>query len=155
VTGGIRLPARRATRVAAVLALVAAVACGIVLLVAWTGGGNPKLDPQAVAAFEDQTGIRISRVAVTGGGGLIDFRYQVLDPVKAVVVHDRGRTPALVDERSGDVLDALWGHQGHSGGLRAGRTYFLLFVNPKGLIEPHRRLSIRVGQALLEHVIAQ
>jgi hypothetical protein len=135
--------------------LVAVVACGIVLLVAWTGGSNPKLDPQAVAAFEDQTGIRISRVAVTAGGGLIDFRYQVLDPAKAAVVHERGRTPALVDERSGDVLDDLWGHQGHSGRLNAGRTYFLLFVNPNGQIEPYRRLSVRIGPALLEHVIAQ
>lgn len=163
---GRRLPGRLGGRLPSVLgltaglALVAATVAGIV--VALSEGGSPS--PAASARlgrvvsqtdFEERTGIRVVRLAITGGGGLIDFRYQVIDPDKALVIHSPARKPALVDEETGQVFDNIWGHYHGPKQFTAGRTYFFLFVNPRGAIEPNGRASVRIGDSLLEHVPVQ
>jgi len=104
----------------------------------------------AQAAFEEETGIRVIRVALTGGGGLVDFRYQVIDPDKAEVVHLY--PPNLVDEKTGDVIDALFMGHSHRGNPKAGYTYPLLFVNRAGLVQPGGAVAVVIGDWRLEHV---
>ena len=126
------------------------------LAVARPSGSEKAKGPTALSltSFQEQTGVRVVRVAVTGGGGLIDLRYQVLDPNKAVIVHD-GRPPALVDEKTGAVIDGLFMGHAHSGEPRAGVTYPLLFVNAQGLIKRGGHASVRLGNSVLEHVAVQ
>src|SRR3954470_8119129 len=50
--------------------------------------------PEVLAA---RAGVRIVRVSTTGAGGLLDLRYQVVDPQKAGGLHDADKPPALVD----------------------------------------------------------
>ena len=109
----------------------------------------------SVTAFEEQTGIRIARIALTAGTGLIDFRYQVLDPERAIVVHDRGSPPVIVDEKNQQVIAERFGHQGHTDTLHAGRTYFLLFVNRHEWVKRGDRASVKIGNFVLEHVPVQ
>jgi predicted MPP superfamily phosphohydrolase len=101
-------------------------------------------------AFQDQTGIRVLRVAVTGGGGLVDLRYQVLDPLKAEVVHVR--PPKLIDERSGQTIDALFMGHSHGGQAKAGYAYPLLFINEQGLLRRGGEVSVVIGGSRLEHI---
>jgi len=50
--------------------------------------------------------IQITRVAVTGGGGLVDFRFKVLDPEKArKLVGQPPTMPTLVAQGSGLKLE--------------------------------------------------
>ena len=50
-------------------------------------------------------GIDIDLLAVTAAGGLVELRYQVVDPDKAApLVHDSDLSPALVAEDSGKTL---------------------------------------------------
>jgi hypothetical protein len=51
------------------------------------GGLSQQRQATAQAAFEDQAGIRILRVVMTAGGGMVDIQYQVLDPDKSLIVH--------------------------------------------------------------------
>jgi len=104
----------------------------------------------ARSAFQDATGVRVIRVAIVGAGGLVDLRYQVIDPDKAEVVHLY--PPNLVDEKTGDVIDALFMGHSHRGNPKAGYTYPLLFVNRAGLVQPGGAVAVVIGDWRLEHV---
>jgi hypothetical protein len=111
--------------------------------------------PSAVSAagVAQRAGVRVVRVAATGGGGLLDLRYQVVDAdVAAAAVHNPKTPPALVDERSGRVLgQLLMGHM-HHGTLKAGVTYYLVFLNAGDAVRRGDRVSVVLGGARLQHL---
>ena len=152
-------PARRVELIllVALITGVAIAAAGAVWLLAsvLAGGGNSNEGPSAAGrvAFEEATGVRVVRVAVTGGGGLVDLRYQVLDPEKALVVHER--PPALVAESTGEVVDTLFMGHRHSGRPKLGLTYPLLFVNRSSLIRGGDEVSVVLGGTSLQHVVVE
>jgi hypothetical protein len=103
--------------------------------------------------FERRIGVRLVRVAVTGGGGLVDVRYEVLDPTAAASIHDPARPPELVDERTGLVVrDLFMGHSHNGRRFKAAQTYFLLFENPGSLVRRGTRVTVQLGAARLAHV---
>jgi hypothetical protein len=115
---------------------------------------TPRPLPAAVtpAVLAERSGIRVVRVAATGGGGLLDLRYVVVNPDAAAAVHDPKTPPALVDERSGLVIgQLLMGHL-HRGTPRAGLTNYLIFLNPGDAVRRGDRVSVVLGPARLEHV---
>ena len=78
-----------------------------------------------------RSGVRVTRVAVSGGGGLVDLRYQVLDPGAAAARSTtRATPPQLVDERTGVLVNELFMGHSHSGPFKAAETYYLVFDNP-------------------------
>jgi hypothetical protein len=104
----------------------------------------------STVGLERAKGIRIVHVAVSGAGGLLDLRYQVVDADKAAAVH--ASLPEMVDERSGAVVDQLlMGHQ-HKGTLRAGQTYYLIFENPGNLVQRGGRVTVALAGARVRHV---
>ena len=103
------------------------------------------------SAFEDKTGVRVVRVSITGQGGLIDLRYQVVDPDKAAILHEREYRPALIDEATGKLLNTPWMDHGHSGTFRAGVTYYDLLVNSAGVLKRGSVVSVVIGDTRLEH----
>ncbi|HWQ14412.1 MAG TPA: hypothetical protein VNL77_16550 [Roseiflexaceae bacterium] len=140
------------------LALLAGLAAWLIVARLTPGAGRPPydaLDDRAQSAFIAATGVRVMRVAVTAGGGMVDLRYQVIDPAKAAVIHDLDRPPAVVDEATGQVISQPWMQHAHAGEIHAGVTYYMLLVNPKGVITPGSRVSVVIGDARLEHVVAQ
>lgn len=105
-------------------------------------------------ALEQAVGVRVVRVSVTGGGGLIDVRYRVVDEQKALAIHE-GDPPALVDERTGLTLDDQWmGHLMHPT-PHLGRTYYLLLLNPGRQLRPGSGVVVRLGDATLPHVLVR
>lgn len=99
----------------------------------------------SAVAFQARSGVRISQVAVTGAGGLLDLRFQVLDPSRAASVHST--PPMLVDENTGVVVNQLFmGHQ-HKGRMKAGQSYYLIFNNPGNLVERGSRVTVQLGTA--------
>ena len=148
----------RGLAVLAGLALAATLA--VWLLVSPKPAATPSQPPRdsaslSEAAFEEATGVRITHVAITGQGGLIDFRYQVIDPDKAVIVHDADKPPTLVAEANGQVIDRPWMQHGHSGKLNPGATYYLILVNPKGGVKSGDSVSVIIGDFRLEHLIVK
>jgi hypothetical protein len=136
--------------VAAGLALVAAFAAWMVAsqLSPGPGGGSTA----GTAAFEQKTGIRVLRVVLTGGGGLVDVRYQVVDPAAAGALHDKTTELKLVDEDSGKTLSTRFHFHSHTTAFKAGIGYYELLVNTAGLLEVGERVSVVVGSAVLEGV---
>src|SRR5262249_17717882 len=114
------------------------IAAGIGALALWlpqrsSGQTSAEPPPQwrgpAVSAsgLAERSGVRLIRVAVTGGGGLLDLRYQVVDPSKAVAVHEARTPPAIIDERTGLVLDRLLMGHAHHRQLKTAVSYSLIF----------------------------
>jgi hypothetical protein len=104
------------------------------------------------AAFEHRSGVHIVRVSVSGAGGLVDLRYQVLDPDAAASVHDAATPPQLVDERTGVLVSGLFMGHSHQGRLNRAQTYYLVFDNPGSLVHRGTRVTVQLGAARVAHV---
>ena len=101
-------------------------------------------------------GINVTLIGTTAAGGLIDFRYQVVDPDKAnLIIHDIDLLPKLVVEDSGATL-ALTSLPHHSAtDLELGGTYFFLFANANNAIRRGALVTLVIGDVRLEHIVAQ
>jgi hypothetical protein len=104
----------------------------------------------SATAFQAEVGVRISQVAVTGAGGLVDLRFQVLDSSRAASVHTT--PPTLVDESTGVVVNQLFMGHAHKGRMKAGQRYYLIFNNPGNLVERGSRVTVQLGAARVAHV---
>jgi hypothetical protein len=105
------------------------------------------------AGLAERSGVKLTQVAVTGAGGLVDLRYQVLDPDKANSLHAKQTPPALVEERTGLVVNQLlMSHGVHKGPLKAGVTYYLVFNNPVNWVRRGSMVTVLLGNAQDEHV---
>ena len=142
------------------------IAAGIGALVLWLpqrAHGGPSVDPPpgwqrpsvSAAGLAERSGVRLVRVAVTGGGGLLDLRYQVVDPDKAVTVHENQTPPAIIDERTGLVLNRLLMGHAHHGQLKAAVSYYLVFENTGNWVHRGSEVTVLLGDAEVEHVVVK
>jgi len=107
--------------------------------------------PQS-AAMESQLGVRFSRVAIVGDGGLITLTYVVLDSEKAQRFQSNtAHPPALHSEsRNRQTTRVSLMKQGHA--LRDGQTYYLVYENSRGALKSGERATIVDGSLRLKHV---
>lgn len=141
-------------RVVLALAVLAAAVVGVWALasrsVEPTGPGG-----LSRAAFTDATGIRLTRVALAGGGGIVDVRFQVIDPQKAQALHNPETPLTVVDGATAKALTRPFHFHSTSGRLLEGRTYYELLVNSDGLIRSGDRVSIQIGEFALANILAR
>ncbi|WP_426594677.1 hypothetical protein ACPPVS_03900 [Cellulomonas sp. McL0617] len=146
----------------------AALAAGVVTAAIWLSHGSHQ-DATAAAdaavpvswgreavtadGLVARSGVRIVGVTVTGAGGLVDLRYQVVDPDTADALHDPANPPAVVDEETGLVVHDLFMNHSHSGQFKAGETYYLVFDNPNGWIHTGSVVTVLLGDAQVDHVV--
>jgi hypothetical protein len=157
-----RPPARRA--IAAITAGVVIVVTATVLAI-WlprrSNGSETTVPPQwartAVTAdgLPERSGVQLVRVALTGGGGLLDLRFKVVDPSKAAALHDPRTPPALIDERTGLVINQLLMDHSHTGDFQAAVTYYLVFENTGGWVQRGGSVTVLLGDAQVENVVVQ
>jgi hypothetical protein len=158
-----RLPGR--VRIAGFLVGVL-IAAGIGALVLWLpqrSSGEPSVKPPpewrrasvSASGLAERSGVRLVRVAVTGGGGLLDLRYQVVDPSKAVAVHEEQTPPAIIDERTGLVLNRLLMGHAHTGELKPAVSYYLVFENTGNWVRRGSKVTVLLGDAQVEHVVVK
>ena len=102
--------------------------------------------------MEKLTGVRFSRVAVVGDGGLVTVFYIVVDPEKATRFQaDRNHPPHLTSEdRRGGTSRSSIMRAGHL--MRAGQTYYLVYENTRGAIRSGEEISISYGGITLRHM---
>ncbi|MFI5042096.1 MAG: hypothetical protein ACHQNA_09655 [Acidimicrobiales bacterium] len=122
------------------------------------------LRPQASAvvpvpvspAVEATWGIRVTQVAATADGGLVDFRFIVLNADKAhEVMYTLADLPVLHPEGSSLVVNSTPQMTSHQD-MRVGEQYFLIYRNTQGVIKPGTPVTIVFSDGLkIEHVIAR
>jgi hypothetical protein len=106
----------------------------------------------SAAHLAERSGVKITQVSVTGGGGLVDLRFQVIDPEQAAALHEATTPPAVVDEKTGLVVHDLLMSHSHSGPFKAGITYYLIFNNPGNFVHRGSQVTVLLGDAQVEHV---
>ena len=110
--------------------------------------------PASAEAVEARYGIRITHIAVIAGGGLIDFRFQIIDPDKAAALVSVEGRPILIAEDSGKVIDSLY-HPPHSHNIVAGQSQYFLYNDRGGAIQRGTLVSVVLGDLRLEHIVAK
>lgn len=101
-------------------------------------------------------GIDIDLLAVTAAGGLVELRYQVVDPDKAAsLVHDPELSPALVAEASGKTLVMSTPPHHHGTELQLGGTYFFLMANAESALHKGDEVTLIIGDERMEHLEMQ
>jgi hypothetical protein len=142
------------------------VACALVAVLLFVAGwsvialltrdhhSHPKGSIPVNPAIEEQFGVRVSRVAAIADGGLVDVRFIVLDPDKALTtMEELSRVPLLIDEESGALVrSAALMNPTHD--LAPGRTSYMLYRNTRGVIENGDLVTLKFGDLRLEHVRA-
>ncbi|MEV8631727.1 hypothetical protein AB0395_08725 [Streptosporangium sp. NPDC051023] len=115
---------------------------------------GPAFDRPVIPAglLADRAGIRLVRVSASGAGGLLDVRFQVVDPGKAQAVHQARTPPLVVDEDSGLVIRQLYMGHAHTGELKPAVTYYLVFENSGNWVRPGSKVTVLLGDAQVRHV---
>jgi hypothetical protein len=104
----------------------------------------------AQARIEDEWGIRVTQVAATADGGLVDLRYRITDPDKAIYLYDEVQNiPRLVTEDGGVEIGLTTLPHQHD--LEFGQSYFIIFRNIAGAVKPGGRVTVYVGDIGLKH----
>lgn len=135
-------------------------AAAALLAVALAAPGRPSAAPRrppsplSARALEREHGLRVDRVAVVAGGGMVDLRLRVVDEQKARAALAGHHPPRLRVEPSGVVLAAPH-DMVHELRPRAGRSVFLLFPNAGNAVRPGTRVSLVLGEQPVEAVAAQ
>jgi len=109
----------------------------------------------SASGLAERSGVRLVRVAVTGGGGLLDLRYQVVDPSKAVAVHEARTPPAIIDASTGLVLSRLLMGHAHHGQLKPAVSYYLIFENTGNWVHRGSEVTVLLGDAQVERVVVK
>jgi hypothetical protein len=135
----------------ALVAVLVVLAAGLVVRLGPHADARPGPMPRN-SALEQLSGVRISRVAVVGDGGLVTVFYAVLDPEKATRFQaDREHPPALKSEaRDGGTRRASIMRAGHA--MRAGQTYYLVYQNTGGALQSGETMTLSYGGQALHHV---
>ncbi|MEP7034157.1 MAG: hypothetical protein ABI934_01130 [Actinomycetota bacterium] len=139
----------------------------VALLLAGTGAARAWLPDQKADVRAGTTlvtaegmaaryGIDVNLIGVSAAGGLVEFRYQVVDPDKAdAMVHDTKLFPIVVVEDSGATMAIPRPHQHAGAGAELGATAFFMFANAHNAIHKGSLLTLVMGDARLEHIVAQ
>jgi len=162
---GVQAYGRTHVRLIGVTAGVVLAVGAAVTVYAWPRGAPATAPPPVPVAWQRTAtnrdglvaadGIRLIRVSVSGDGGLLDLRYQVVDPGKAAAVHDEATPPAIVDEKTGLVLHSLLMGHAHEGELKAAVSYYLIFENTGGWIQRGSAVTVLLGDVQVEHVVVE
>ncbi len=107
------------------------------------------------SVLEERAGFRVTLIAVTAAGGMVDLRFKITDVEKATkVLQDSKLVPYLVVAESNASLkpgpETLQGAK-----LENGIVYYILYGNTGDLVKPGTPVSVVVGDWVLEPMAAK
>ena len=116
--------------------------------------------PQRGINAEEELGIEVISMRQTAGGFMLDFRYRVLDPEKAMPLFQEEVMPYLVDQDSGSKLPITGSTKvgplrPTSRDPREGIVYFMFFGNPGQLVKVGTKVTVVINELRLEDLVVQ
>ena len=149
-------PRRRRNLVVAAVVLAIVAALGLSWLSARGEDVRSGTDLVSMQELTARHGIAVDLIAVTAANGLVEFRYQVVDPDKATrILHETDLSPTLVDEATGATLRMSSPPHKHGGELRLGGTYFFLMANSHNALHRGSKVTLVMGDTRVEHLTVQ
>lgn len=108
------------------------------------------------AGLESRFGVRITRLAMTGGGGLVDLRFTVVDPAKArPLLEGHATPPRLVVEGGATTLQAPAHGAMRNVRLQKDAACFLIYPNARNAIRPGVRVAVVFGDVQVDPVVVK
>ena len=109
------------------------------------------------ASIEEQWGIEVQGISLSAAGYMLDFRYKVVDPAKAVPILRRRTKAYLVDQATGATVQVPITKIGslRQTTLRpeAGRTYFVIFANLGKFVKSGSKITVAIGDMRIEDLV--
>jgi hypothetical protein len=108
----------------------------------------------APSPLETQYGIQVTQVNLTAAGGLVDFRFRVLDAAKArKLLGNPANMPVLI---AGDNPPLAPPHHAlHGAKFGDGLVYFILYPNVRSAVKPGAEVTVAMGDVRLGPVTVQ
>ena len=107
--------------------------------------------------MEKKWGVRPLSIQLTAAGNLLDYRFRVIDPDKALAHMKRGDTAFIIDQASGIKLTVP---RTKVGPLRqtgskpsAGKVYPILFSNTGKVIKQGSKVTLVIGDFRMEDIV--
>ena len=115
-----------------------------------------------IPSIQDRWGIEIVAIRLSAAGHMMDFRYRVVDPDKAIPILDFKIKPYLIDQKSGAKFEvpttAKVGslrQTTRSGKPQVNRVYFVLFGNPGRSVKAGDKVTVVIGEFRAEDLTVQ
>ncbi len=152
-----KMPSRRALIVMAVIvvAIVATVTFFVVRanrpeMVTGMYGVQVPVSP----AIEERFGVRVMFAALTGRDGIIDLRYRVIDPGKAVDFGHYSETSPMLVTPAGTIMSVTkMGLHNHR--IEPGLVFHVLYRNTANAVKHGMPITVKVGDMELKDVVVQ
>jgi len=113
--------------------------------------------PREKTYMKRKWGVEILFLRETAAGYMLEFRYKVLDPLKAAPLFVRKTKPVLTHVRSGRQLTvpvpAKTGALRNSDTPLADHTYWMFFANPNKLVKPGDLVNLQIGDFAVEGLV--
>jgi len=124
-------------------------------------GAEPASPPAAAtssaAELAEQWGVEVVGLRRSAAGYMLDFRYKVLDPVKAAPLFVRANKPVAVHHATGARMQihspAKTGPLRPTNPPQAGRTYFMFFANAQGIVQAGDLVTVEIGSFAADVVV--
>ncbi|RMG05855.1 MAG: hypothetical protein D6726_00540 [Nitrospirae bacterium] len=115
---------------------------------------------QSIEAARGNFGIQVLGVRLTAAGQMIDFRYRIIDTVKAAPLMKPRNRAYLTHERTGikmkvPSLPKVGSLRQFSSVAKKDRNYAILFSNPGQLIKRGDMVTVEIGKMRLEHLVVE
>lgn len=150
------------------LAIPALLLAAVAAWMAWRANAPPPAVPgapltmPASAEIEGRFGVRFTQVGITADGGMVDLRYQVLDPDKAMALMSMSMAEAETNPAAPKLIIEADGTEIANSEVmsmkqlpEANSIQFILYANPRGLLKPGMQVTVVVGDLRLPHVPVQ
>lgn len=115
--------------------------------------------PREMTYLKRQWGIEVLFVRQSAGGYMLEFRYKVIDPEKAIPLFERQTKPVLTHVKTGAKLivptPAKTGALRNSNLPQADHTYWMFFANPGKLVDKGDTVNIEIGKFLVEGLVVE
>jgi hypothetical protein len=105
--------------------------------------------------LEEQSGLRITLLAVTAAGGMVDFRFKVVDVEKAKKVLQDGKLLPFLNIVGSSVSLKPAPETLQDIKLENGLVYYILYSNTGNQVKPGTSVSVVIGDWKLEPIIAK
>lgn len=136
------------------IALIILIAAGLTLMI---GARKPSPDLPVLnsiteSALEEQYGLRVNLIAVTGAGGFVDLRIKIVDGEKAkLLLTDKDNFPSIMAEND-MVLNAPEDTKSQPIIFENNMDMFILFPNLSNAVEPESQVRVLFGDTALEPI---
>lgn len=117
---------------------------------------KPKTHRRQFTYLKRKWGVEVMFVRPASAGYMLEFRYKVLDPVKAAPLFDRQSKPTLVHDESGAQLivptPPTTGALRNSNTPLVDHTYWMFFANPKQFVTSGQHVTVTIGDFRAEGI---